>query len=44
MTFRKLVSVAGLSPARLCLKNRVLEMLCIDGVGKVISEPVISGQ
>jgi hypothetical protein len=31
--FEKMVSVAGLSPARLCLKCRVLEMLCIDGEG-----------
>lgn len=27
----KLVSVAGLAPARLCLKDRPRELLCIDG-------------
>ena len=27
----RLVSVAGLAPARLCLKGRMRELLCIDG-------------
>jgi hypothetical protein len=27
-------SVAGLAPARLCLKGRVRELLCIDGVAR----------